>query len=170
MKLKNQVNSKNMAPALFFVYFFVGLYTFRDYGISIDEEFHRFCGLFWLDYILGFTPFDQIKTVVFEKLTEAKSLNVGSPEDFPFYGVIFDLPVVFLEVLFKIEDSQNYFYFKHFLNFLLFFVSSIFFYKLMLNRFLNSKTALIGVLFFILSPRIYGESFFNNKNRVFPRF
>ena len=96
MKLKNQVNSKNMAPALFFVYFFVGLYTFRDYGISIDEEFHRFCGLFWLDYILGFTPFDQIKTVVFEKLTEAKSLNVGSPEDFPFYGVIFDLPVVFL--------------------------------------------------------------------------
>tara|TARA_Y100001970_G_scaffold282110_1_gene394286 strand:+ start:10952 stop:12607 length:1656 start_codon:yes stop_codon:yes gene_type:complete len=167
MKLKYQVNSKNMALVLFFVYFFVGLYTFRDYGISIDEEFHRFCGLFWLDYILSFTSFDQIKFVVFEKLNEAKSLNVGSPEDFPFYGVIFDLPAVFLEVLFKIEDPQNYFYFKHFLNFLLFFVSSIFFYKLMLNRFLNNKTALIGALFFILSPRIYGESFFNNKDIVF---
>ena len=167
MKLKNQVNYKNIALILFFVYFFVGLYTFRDYGISIDEEFHRFCGLFWLDYVLSFTSFDQIKIVVFEKLGEAKSLNVGSPEDFPFYGIIFDLPVVFLEVLFKIEGSENYFYFKHFLNFLLFFVSAIFFYKLILNRFLNSKAALIGTLFFILSPRIYGESFFNNKDIVF---
>ena len=74
MKLKNQVNSKNTALILFFVYFFVGLYTFRDYGISIDEEFHRFCGLFWLDYILSFTSFDQIKIVVFEKLSESKSL------------------------------------------------------------------------------------------------
>ncbi len=167
MKLKNQVNYKNIALILFFVYFFVGLYTFRDYGISIDEEFHRFCGLFWLDYVLSFTPFDQIKIVVFEKLSEAKSLNVGSPKDFPFYGIVFDLPVAFLEVLFKIEDSENYFYFKHFLNFLLFFVSAIFFYKLILNRFLNSKAALIGTLFFILSPRIYGESFFNNKDIVF---
>ena len=38
------------------------------------------------------------------------------------YDVIFDLPVAFLEVLFQIEDSKNYYHLRHFLNFLVFFI------------------------------------------------
>ena len=49
------------------------------------------------------------------------------------------------------------------LGFFLFFIASIYFYKLLLNRFSNYYVSLIGVLFFILSPRIYGHSFFNPK-------
>ena len=63
--------------------------------------------------------------------------------------------------------GQNYFYLRHFLNFTFFFVGSIFFYKLLLNRFSNYSVSLIGTLFFVLSPRIYGNSFYNNKDVVF---
>ena len=85
----------------------------------------------------------------------------------PYHGVVFDLPLALIEVVFKIDDSKEYFHLRHLLTFLLFFVSSIFFYKLLLNRFLNYNIALIGTLFFVLSPRIYGHSFFNNKDLVF---
>ena len=100
------------------------------------------------------------------KIAQIKGFTLPSPVDEPYYGVVFDLPAAFLEVIFKIDDSKNYFYFKHFLNFLLFFTASIFFYKLLLNRFTNYSVALVGTLFFVLSPRIYGNSFFNMKDII----
>ena len=143
------------------------MFTFRDYGISIDEEFHRSSGFYWLNYILSFTAFEDLKNLVNIKINDIKGFTLQLPQDHPYYGVVFDLPLAFLEVIFKIEDPQNIFYFKHFSNFFLFFVSSIFFYKLLLNRFSNYYISLFGTLFFILSPRIYGSSFFNNKDIVF---
>ena len=50
---------------------------------------------------------------------------------------------------------------------MIFFLSSIFFFKLLNNRFVNFKISIIGTLFYILSPRIYGNSFYNNKDVLF---
>ena len=162
--------SKRFTFLLFFTFFLIGLFTFRDYGISIDEEFHRSSGFYWLNYILSFTTFEDLKNLVDVKINNIKGFTLQLPQEHPYYGVVFDLPLAFLEVIFKIENPQNIFYFKHFLNFLLFFVSSIFFYKILLNRFSNYYISLFGTLFFILSPRIYGSSFFNNKDIVFLSF
>jgi len=159
--------SKRITFLLFSSFFLIGMFTFRDYGISIDEEFHRSSGFYWLNYILSFTAFEDLKNLVNIKINDIKGFTLQLPQDHPYYGVVFDLPLAFLEVIFKIEDPQNIFYFKHFSNFFLFFVSSIFFYKLLLNRFSNYYISLFGTLFFILSPRIYGSSFFNNKDIVF---
>ncbi len=167
MVQKQEINLKQITFLLFSIFFFVGLFTFKDYGISIDEEYGRFCGFYWLSYVLSFLPFDELKNLVDIKLNKIHGPSLLTPEEYPFYGVIFDLPVAFLEVIFQIEDSKNYYYLKHFLNFLLFFISSIFFYKLLLNRFSNYKVSIIGTLFFVLSPRIYGSSFFNNKDLIF---
>ena len=162
--------SKRFTFLLFFTFFLIGLFTFRDYGISIDEEFHRSSGFYWLNYILSFTTFEDLKNLVDVKINDIKGFTLQLPQEHPYYGVVFDLPLAFLEIIFKIENPQNIFYFKHFLNFLLFFVSSIFFYKILLNRFSNYYISLFGTLFFILSPRIYGSSFFNNKDIVFLSF
>ena len=167
MVQKQEINLKQITFLLFSIFFLVGLFTFKDYGISIDEEYGRFCGFYWLSYVLSFLPFDELKNLVDIKLNKIHGPSLLTPEEYPFYGVIFDLPVAFLEVIFQIEDSENYYYLKHFLNFLLFFISSIFFYKLLLNRFSNYKVSIIGTLFFVLSPRIYGSSFFNNKDLIF---
>ena len=165
MTIKNNNISKKITFLLFIIFFLIGVITFKDYGISIDEEFHRGVGFYWLNYVLSFTPFSELNSSAAIKLEQITGFTLPDVKDQP-YGVIFDLPVALLEVIFKIDDPKNYFYFKHFLNFLLFFTASIFFYKLLLNRFLNSYIALLGTLFFVLSPRIYGNSFFNMKDII----
>ena len=164
---KQKINLKQITFLLFLIFFFVGFFTFKDYGISVDEEYGRFAGFYWLSYILSFLPFDELKNLVDIKLNKIHGASLPSPKDYPFYGVIFDLPVALLEVIFQIENPKNYFFLKHFLNFLLFFISSIFFYRILLNRFSSYKISIIGTLFFVLSPRIYGDSFFNNKDLIF---
>ena len=163
----NKKTTKKITFLLFLSYFLIGLFTFKDYGISIDEPYQRFSGFYWLNYVLSFTPFEELKNLVSYKLSEIKGFTLASPVDHPYYGVVFDLPVAFFEVILKINDPKNYFHFKHFLNFTLFFIGSIFFYKLLLNRFQNYNVSLIGTIFFVLSPRIYGSSFFNNKDVIF---
>jgi len=167
MTEKDKKISKNIAYFLFSIFFLIGLLTFRDYGMWGDEEFQRFSGLYWLNYVLSFTSFDELKNITALKIDQIIDFTLGHPKYHPYYGVIFDLPTAFLELIFQIEDPKNYYYLRHFLNFALFFVGSIFFYKLLLNRFSNYNISLIGTLFFVLSPRIYGNSFYNNKDLVF---
>ena len=171
MKQKDKKISQKIIFLLFSTFFLVGLLTFKDYGISVDEEWHRISGFYFLNYILSFTSFDELKNMVDIQLNEYDVFYFGTAFEIvaknPYHGVVFDLPLALIEVVFKIDDSKDYFHLRHLLTFLLFFVSSIFFYKLLLNRFLNYNIALIGTLFFVLSPRIYGHSFFNNKDIVF---
>ena len=165
----NQNNNfnKKITYAIFLLFFFIGIYTYKDYGISVDEEFERRVGFYWLEYVLSLTTFDNFYNSALLKLNEITGFTLPTAKDNKFYGVIFNLPMAFLEVFFEINDSKEYFHLRHLFNFLLFFVSSIFFYKLLLSRFLKYNIALLGTLFFILSPRIYGDSFFNNKDIVF---
>ena len=167
MKQKGKKISEKATLLLFPILFFVGLFTYKDYGISIDEEFQRSSGFYWLNYILSFTSFDELKNLVGVKLNQIKGFSLPSPVNNPYYGIVFDSLAALLEVILKIDDSKNYFQFRHLLNFILFFIGSIFFFKLLLNRFSNYNISLIGTLFFVLSPRIYGGSFFNNKDVVF---
>ena len=133
MKQKDKKISQKIIFLLFSTFFLVGLFTFKDYGISVDEEFNRISGLYWLNYILSFTSFDELKNVVGVKLNEINDFTLGPAlevaTNHPYYGVVFDLPLAFIEVIFKINDSKEYFHLRHLLTFVLFFVSSIFFYK-----------------------------------------
>ena len=104
--------SKKIIFLLFSCFFLVGLFTFRDYGISVDEEFHRLSGFYWLQYILNFTPFEVLKNLVDQKINEIHGFTLPFPKDFPFYGVVFDLPLALMEILFGIEDPKNYFYLR----------------------------------------------------------
>ena len=61
--------------SLFAIFLIIGILTFRDYGISIDEEFHRAAGFYWLNYILDFTPFREINAEVTNKLLELKEFD-----------------------------------------------------------------------------------------------
>ena len=82
-------------------------------------------------------------------------------------GVIFDLPTAFLEWFFQIEDSRNYFLMRHFINFLFFFIAVYFFFLLIKNRYNSWIIGILGSAFLFLSPRIFAQSFYNNKDIVF---
>ena len=120
-------HSNKIISAFFLIILIIGCFTFTDYGISIDEEFQRSSGYYWLSYVLDFTSFNNLATEVQNKYNDIKSFTLLSPEIISFYGVIFDLPLALIETLFNIESSRNYFFLRHLINFLIFFISSIFF-------------------------------------------
>ena len=108
MIIKNNNISKKVTFLLFSIFFLIGTITFKDYGMAIDEEWQRASGFYWLNYILNFTPFENFKIAVNEAISQIGGFTLPSIEGNKSYGVIFDLPVAFLEVFFQIEDPKNY--------------------------------------------------------------
>ena len=71
---------RNILAIIFFsFYFFVGNLTFKDYGVGIEEPFQRSSGFYWLNYILQFTDFDNLKTIIENKILEIKDFNPNLP-------------------------------------------------------------------------------------------
>ena len=125
---------RNILAIIFFsFYFFVGILTFKDYGVGIEEHFQRSSGFYWLNYILQFTDFDNLKTIIENKILEIKDFNPNLPpvEIAKHYGIIFDLPAAFIESIFNIDEPQDYFHLRHFLNYTFFFISGIFLYNIL---------------------------------------
>jgi len=147
---------------IFLIYFFIGLFIFRTYGVSTDEDFQRGIGIYWYNYL-----FDNFLGNFYKYNFYIPGDNtIQTPEAFLFYSAIFDLIVVFLESFLKIND-YSYYYLRHFCNFFIFFLSSYFFFKLIEDRFKNRILSIIGALFYILSPRIFADSFYNSKDILF---
>ena len=159
--MKYQNNIKLLVILIFASYFFIGILIYDNYGISYDEYFHRINGFVSLNFFreifsLNIYPGLEHPTKEFREASEQ-------------YGILFDLPMAFIEKKFMIEDSKNYFLLRHFFNFFIFFISGIFFYLLLKKRF-SIKLSIIGLLFWILSPRIFAESFYNMKDIIFLSF
>ena len=158
---KNILISKKFTLLFFTIYFTLGVLVFSDYGISFDETANRDMGFLALNDLRSLFNLD-----IYSGFEHSDKSYVNSTKQ---YGVIFDLPLAFLEKLFSINLSRNYFLLRHFAVFIVFFSSSIFFYLLIKKRF-NKNLAFIGVLFLILSPRIFAESFYNMKDIIFLSF
>src|SRR5574341_2101331 len=123
----------------FFVfYFLLGVFIFRHYGVSWDEPTSRDNG-----------------TIAYQYVTRQNSdLLTYTDRD---YGTAFELPLVVVENATRVTSSQQIYYLRHFLTFLFFFVGVVFFYKIALDRF-DPGIAFLGVIFFVLSPRIFADS------------
>jgi len=163
-------HSNKILFSFFLIFLLIGLITYKDYGIHIEEKFHRSNGFYWLNYILNFTEFNDLKNIASIKLDNISGFTLSNIESYLNYGIIFDVPTAFLEIILNIDEPKNYYQFRHLISFLLFFLSSIFFYKLLLNRFSDFNVSFIGTVFYVLSPRIYGDSFYNNKDILFLSF
>ena len=151
------------------VYFLVGIFVYKDFGVGIEEHFQRKNGFYWLNYFFSKSIFTDFASLVSIKYSQILQVNPDLPDSnfFNFYGIIFDLPLAFIETLFKIESSKLYFEMRHLASFLIFFISSIFFYKIIKKRFNNNLLILLGLFFYVSSPRIFGDSFHNNKDILF---
>ncbi|MBI2613520.1 MAG: glycosyltransferase family 39 protein [Candidatus Levybacteria bacterium] len=128
----------------FVLYFFLGIFIFRHYGISWDESTSRDNGLIVYQYITG----------------QNSNLLTYRDRD---YGTAFELPLVMIEKETNVTSSLQIYYLRHLLTFLFFFVGVVFFYKIALGRF-GPGIAFLGVIFLVLSPRIFADSFYNTKD------
>ena len=154
---------------IFLLYFLIGLLIYKDFGVGIEEHFQRSSGFYWLNYVLQFTDFEFIKNEVNFKISEINNLHPNLPpvEIAQHYGVIFDLPMAFIEIIFKIDVSSDQFYLRHLINFIIFFISSSLFYFFIKKRTRITSVAIISFLFYLISPRIFGNSFFDGKDLLF---
>ena len=146
----------------YFTIFLSVLFTFKDFGIQIEEKFHRMNGLYWLNYIAQIFNFETIFSITKFKMSLVNDYSMSKVSDMDKYGVIFDVPLAIIEIIFGIEKIENVYHSKHILSFFIFLVSSFFFFRILITRFKNFFLSFIGMVLFITSPRIFGDSFFYN--------
>mgnify|MGYP003729416623 CR=1 FL=1 len=146
----------------FFALLTVGYLIFPDYGISLDEDNTRISGFVSLKYIFEIL-FPHLVNEI-DKFTNIPSMTEWNEQGI---GVIFDLPAAFLELIFNINDTRQYYLLRHFLNYLIFFFSVYFFFLIIKKRYESNYMAFLGSFFLILSPRIFADSFYNNKDLIF---
>mgnify|MGYP001041517798 FL=1 len=155
----------------FFLFFIIGVLIHKNFGISNDEPFQRSVGYYWYISIIetfsNDTEYIDYLKQKFNSMYWANYLNDGNLIQ---YGIFFDTLSAFIEELFNIKNDQDAFYLKHFLTFIIFFVSSIFFYKIIDGRFNNKLFAVLITFIFISSPRIFAEAFYNCKDIIFMSF
>ena len=118
------LNQKLTTFLFFLIFFLIGIFLFRDYGISIDEDNTRIVGFLSLEYIFKIF-FPEHVSLIKETISDQRGAHSG----FETSGVIFDLPMAFLELIFQIEDSRQYYLLRHFFNFFIFFISALFYFR-----------------------------------------
>ncbi|MBF0122388.1 MAG: glycosyltransferase family 39 protein [Candidatus Omnitrophica bacterium] len=142
--------------SFFIVLFITGIVIFKDYGVYLDEHNNERFGRRWTDYVY---------TVV-----EARSLSVPIPSidahDL-IHGPIFEVFLALSGDLFRLKDSRDILLMRRLCVFLLFYIGIIFFYFFCRKTFRSWRVALLGCLFFVLSPRIFAEAFYNSVDIPF---
>ena len=146
---KNKIFTKIFIIFFYIFYLYLGLNIYRDYGIAYDEDIQRSIGLSNFDYIAN------------------KLVNVSSEIIFPYYGVGYELPLILFEKLFKFNNIEDIFLFRHKIIFLTTIIGNIFYFFLLKKIFKSSYYALLGSLLLIISPRLFAESFYNSKDIIF---
>jgi len=141
-------NYKIIVILFFLVFLFIGIKIYTDYGVSWDEGTNRKNGLLSFNYI--FKGDDSLLTY--------------KDRD---YGIAFELLLIFIEKIFRLDDHRDIFLMRHLCTFLMFYTGVYFFYLLCKYHFDSWKIGLLGSLFLILSPRIFAHSFYNSKDLAF---
>lgn len=174
MKEKIDIIKSNKLVILFFILlFFIGLFTFKDYGFSLDEYMQRNHSMRnYREYLRVVEKTTGIAIDDIRKTPEYDYLGMGDKIEnfiYKYYGVGIQLPLVIIEQLTKFNmDISTVYYIRHLYTFIIYFISMIYFY-LILKKYIikDKKYALIGTIFLVISPRIYGDAFYNIKDLVF---
>ena len=171
MKSKSQNKKKNLPNKILITFLTVvliaiGFYLHNDYGISIDEESTRFHGIVSLNYICEiFFPNQKFQFQVDNLIPKLHEYGYKA------YGVFFEILLIsIIEIFFEVKNFSEIFYARHFANHLLFIISIICFYFLCFNIFKNKLYSFFGSAILYTSPRIFAESFYNDKDLAFLSF
>ena len=162
--------SKNLFILLLFIYFVAGGYYSLNTGLSVDE---------WGEQILWDYNVDYVKKILF-----GLSIDVGadvtngplSTENaFLYYGIGFQIisqPIQFLlsDLILKFQNINSYgahLIAKHFVVFVSFFISGIFFHLLIKKINKNILFNYTATFLYLLYPYLFGHSLFNPKDIPF---
>ena len=159
MKVNNFfLKHNNYIVCIFFIILFaISWSQIEDYGVTLDDQ------IYYLNGLNAYLYSKQLLLSFFSHESNLEQLR-SKIEGWP---VVFEMFLIFICDIFKIEQIEKVYLTAHRLNFIIFFSGLIIFYKLIQKRFNNIFFSLISVIFFILSPRIFAESFYNSRDIFF---
>lgn len=149
--------------SIFFLIFIIGLLSYKDYGLAIDDEIYRENGIYYKnlikEYLILLSKFDFNGIKILEE--EVYNNPIRN------HPAIFETTLAFLSEIFNIEEINEIYYLSHFLNFFIFSCSLFTFYIILSRRFKSSLVSLIAILTIFFSPRFFAESFYNSRDIYF---
>ena len=160
--MKNNLIEQKKSIFLIIFYFFgliLGFIIFKDYGIHIEEKYHRLNGHYWLNYISKVFNLSELQSITEYKISKIYDYTLSQVSYYNKWGVIFDVPVAFLEILLNLEKINEIYYFKHLLSYVVFLTGSFFFFKILELRYKNFYLSFLGLILYLTTPRIFGDSF-----------
>ena len=136
-----------IACALFLI---VGLAIVDDYGVIENANSQRYTALNALNYVLH---------------EDLSKLRLAADR---FYGAAFELPLLLLtERILGLEDPRHVYLVRHVLTHLFFLIGGFCCYLLARRLSGDRLVALLVMLLFLLSPRLYANSFFHVNDPIF---
>ena len=114
----------------FFIYlvflglFILGLFLYKDYGVHADEFYSRFLGLVSLNYVSN--TLMPNTTFNFQTLNSLPDLNSF---EWRANGVSYEIFLLLIENIFRIDDMKSILYSRRIINFSVFFISNLAFFS-----------------------------------------
>ncbi len=133
---------------VFALFLLAGIAIFDDYSVSWDGPTQRIIAILNADYISG------------------KNDDLVQHWD-RMYSAVFELPLLLVERVLRLEDTRSIYLSRHLLTHLFFLLGAACCYLLAMRLFNNRLLALVAMLLFLLHPRLYAHSFFNSKDIPF---
>ena len=152
----NYINN-HLINFTFFIIFIICLLILKDYGVSQDEYALRIHGFVTLNYVGNIFLPELTNSFVGEKDIQILDANYQGKSYGAYYSAILGL----IEVIFNIEDKYYQFLFRHYINFTIFFLSLIFFYK---SLFLITNNKLLSFIGFLRGIIFRNSAFFSDFN------
>jgi len=142
--------------------FILGLFIYNDYGISVDEAISRDNGMVTLKHVAKLiSPSFVANDPAFNNVEELATYHDRD------YGVLFEATVCLVERLFHVDDFRSQFLLRHLMTFFVCFGGVVAVYQLGARRFNNWRIGLLVAVWLVLSPRLFAEFFYNDKDAVF---
>ncbi len=156
--------AKTVSIIVFIVFVIVGLLSYRDYAISIDEPIHRMYSIVTYRWV-NRTLFDR--GVFINEGTE----DLGNFEE-KYYGVAIQLPLLVAEDIYQMVKHEpmpvrSIYHMRHIYFHLIYILSLYCFFCLTAKIFHSDWAGILAVLMIYSFGRFFAESFYNTMDTVF---
>lgn len=153
---------KRITVLFYILFLIIGILYVKDYGISCDEPIQRQHYLINSKYVYQVFFGDDNIPKALQNQADLKNYS------WKYYGVSVRIPLFLIEAFNDFELSNETVYFiTHLYNFILFFIAAIYLRRILKLLNFNDIYACVGVVFFVVCPRIFADAFYNIKDSVF---
>ncbi|HOM78254.1 MAG TPA: glycosyltransferase family 39 protein [bacterium] len=164
LKGKIHIKKEKIPTLAFFIFIsIISLASFKDFGISADEQYQR-------DHLLVNTKsiYKRLGIIKWAPESVKKAIDI---KEYPhkYYGVAIQYPLVLLEYFpeYLNPNEPTFWYLRHLYTRVLFVTAGIFFYLIIKKITTSKEIAFITLLLFFFHPRIAAHSYYNIKDSIF---